>query len=213
MKVKIGKYKNYIGPYQIAALLKYVGIPEKHYDKIGDWMAGYSKDDKTLKCKDNWFTKFCTWVDKKRKRTVKIKIDPYDTWDMESTLALIILPMLKQLKKEKHGAPYVDDTDVPEYIRSTTAPPKKDEWDLDSFFFKRWDYVMDEMIWTFEQLQPDFDWEAQYFEHPEHDPEKEESFEDSIKNIKMNKEGLAIHQARIDNGLRLFGKYYLALWD
>ena len=33
-----------------------------------------------------------------------VKIDRWDTWSMDSTLADIILPMLKQLQKDKHGA-------------------------------------------------------------------------------------------------------------
>jgi len=35
----------------------------------------------------------------------------------------------------------------------------------------------------------------------------------SIRNIKVDHKGLKAHNARIDNGLRLFGKYYRALWD
>ena len=81
---------------------------------------------------------------------------------MYETLARIILPMLQQLNASKHGSPFVDDVDVPEHIRSTQAPPKADEYDVDGFHFDRWDWVMREMIWAFEQLQPDCDWEAQY---------------------------------------------------
>ena len=44
-----------------------------------------------------------------------VKIDRWDTWSMDHTLAHIILPMLKQLDKEKHGAPYTNDEDVPEW--------------------------------------------------------------------------------------------------
>ena len=54
-----------------------------------------------------------------------VKIDYYDTWSMDHTLADIILPMLQQLKASKHGAPYVDDQDVPEELRSTSAPPRE----------------------------------------------------------------------------------------
>ena len=42
-----------------------------------------------------------------------VRIDRYDTWSMDHTLADIILPMLKQLDATKHGAPHVDDEDVP----------------------------------------------------------------------------------------------------
>jgi hypothetical protein len=54
-----------------------------------------------------------------------VKIDTYDTWSMDHTLADIILPMLKQLRETKHGAPQDDDADVPEYLRSHMAQPKE----------------------------------------------------------------------------------------
>ena len=53
----------------------------------------------------------------KKQRKVKVKIHNYDTWAMDDTLALIILPMLKQLKATKHGVPMVDNEDVPEHLR------------------------------------------------------------------------------------------------
>jgi hypothetical protein len=84
-----------------------------------------------------------------------VKIDRWDTWSMDHTLSQIILPMLKQLNKEKHGAPFVDDEDVPDELKSINAEPKENEWDTDSNHFKRWDYVMGEMIWAFEHLVDD----------------------------------------------------------
>ncbi len=44
---------------------------------------------------------------------------------MDYTLSHIVVPMLKQLKETKHGAPFVDDEDVPEELKSTSAPPKE----------------------------------------------------------------------------------------
>ena len=150
-----------------------------------------------------------------------MKIDRYDTWNMDSTLSLIILPMLKQLKKDKHGAPLVDDEDVPEELRSTSAPPKENEYDTDDNHFKRWDWVMSEMIWSFEQLHPDCDWEDQY-----HSGVSDISFQPCEDNQNLRTlvqgpnhthtfdvEGYKAHSARIDKGLILFGKYYRGLWD
>ena len=73
-----------------------------------------------------------------------VKIDHYDTWSMDHTLSPIILPMLKQLKEKKHGAPGVDDEDVPAGVglRSTEAGPKENEYDTDENWFKRWDWVI-----------------------------------------------------------------------
>jgi hypothetical protein len=152
-------------------------------------------------------------------RNIKfVKIDRWDTWSMDSTLSPIILPMLKQLREGKHGAPYVDDEDVPANIRSTTKAAirakKEQPHDTDIHHFERWDWVMDEMIWTFEQFCMD-DPEGQFYTHMTKtvDWESAKDINKSIRNIKVNKVGLKKHNDRIDNGLRLFGKYYRGLWD
>ena len=82
-----------------------------------------------------------------------VKIDKWDTWSMDHTLGLIVLPMLKQLKEKTHGAPYVDDADVPDELKSTNAEPKEHEYDTDSNHFKRWNWVLDEMIFAFNSKQ------------------------------------------------------------
>ena len=51
--------------------------------------------------------------DPNKEQKVNVQIDKWDTWNMDATLAHIIVPMLKQLKATKHGAPYVADEDVP----------------------------------------------------------------------------------------------------
>jgi hypothetical protein len=140
-----------------------------------------------------------------------IKIDYWDTWSMDTTLSPIILPMLIQLQKTKHGSPQVDDEDVPENIRSISAPSKKNDWDTDDNWFKRWDWVMDEMIWTFEQLSK-WDNDSKFFDHSEVNKDEKDLLK-QVSKIKCDQEGLVAHNARIANGLRLFGKYYRGLWD
>jgi hypothetical protein len=81
--------------------------------------------------------KFLEWIHSKKKRIEIVKIHPRDTWNMDHTLSLIILPMLKQLKATKHGAPHVEDSDVPEEFRSTSAPKPDDCYDIDDFHFDR----------------------------------------------------------------------------
>jgi hypothetical protein len=138
-----------------------------------------------------------------------VKIDRWDTWSMDHTLALIILPMLKQLDITKHGAPFTEDDDVPEYLRSYMAQPKEHEWDTDSLHFMRWDWILAEMIWAFEQELKDDD-EAQFFDHSECGDEKFPWNEAGqyISKIKVDEKGLKAHQERKKNGFRLFGKYY-----
>jgi len=146
-----------------------------------------------------------------------VKIDRYDTWSMDHTLAHIILPMLKQLKKDKHGAPFTNDKDVPKAIRSTSAKPKENEWDTDEFHFERWDYILDEMIWAFEQKITDDD-EGKFFDHSAYDDDKKshkwlDDMTAGKSKLKVDLVGLKAHQKRRENGFRLFGAYYQALWD
>ena len=142
----------------------------------------------------------------KKVRTTKVKIDEFDTWSMDHTLAPIITPLLKQLKAVYHGGPFVADEDVPEDLRSASAAAKENEWDIDEHYFKRWDYVLDEMIWAFEQKCRD-DWEGDYYKF-----EEDSSARWSGKLVWEDKEGSKAHQKRMSNGFRLFGKYFESLW-
>ena len=143
-------------------------------------------------------------------RVIDIAIDPYDTWSMDHTLALIIAPMLKQLKATTHGAPLVDDEYVPEHLRSTSAPPTENEWDVDDNHFKRWDYVLDEMIWAMEQIVA-HDNEAQFYDMSEVD--EEAGIQAQLDAIKCDYAALQKHHERIANGTKLFGIFFQNLWD
>jgi hypothetical protein len=140
-----------------------------------------------------------------------VKIDRWDTWSMDYSLSFIVVPMLKQLKETKHGSPFVDDEDVPEELKSTSAPPKENDYDTDENHFKRWDWALNEMIWAFEQ-NLDTNSEDKFFDHAEWD-EKEKDFGKNLHKIKIDQPGLKAHQDRKANGFRLFGKYYQGLWD
>jgi hypothetical protein len=145
----------------------------------------------------------------KKDRTIDVRIDRQDTWSMDSTLAHIIVPMLKQLKETKHGSPFVDDEDVPEELRSTSAPPKENDWDIDDNHHARWNWVLDEVIWAFEQKT--YSWEEQYYGEWVNDENEDSLFGGRFVN--SDDEGLEAHQKRMSNGFKLFGKYYEAFWD
>jgi hypothetical protein len=201
VKIYLSKYRNHwISPYTI--LEKVFFWREIDFDEpvIEKWADRLEPICKAIQ-------KFLNFIHPEIKY---VKIDYWDTWSMDHTLSPIILPMLKQLQATKHGAPLVDDEDVPEELRSTNTEPKVNDWDIDSNHFKRWDWVMDEMIWAFEQLCKE-DAEAQFFTHPQ--TNKKEPLQDAISRIKVDTEGLATFNDRIDNGLRLFGKYFRSLWD
>lgn len=101
---------------------------------------------------------------------VSIEYDAYDTWNLDHTLALIILPGLKQLKSHVQGYPVIDQEDVPHIAGNYSSG------------MKAWYWILDEMIYAFEEVVKD-----EYF-----------SVEDT---------------ERVNNGLRLFGKYFRNLWD
>ena len=211
MKVIIGPYKSWFGPYQLADALIFWQkdsddcVWANRAQKLGDFFAhGFSGENH-----ETWFYKLCNWIDKRRSRHIYVRIDKWDTWSMDHTLAHIILPMLKQLNATKHGAPLIDDSDVPVELQSISAEPKQDENDVDSNHFKRWDWVLGEMIWAFEQQVKDDDTD-EFYTHP---TERFSSLQEMIDNIKVDRTGLEQHQARKANGFRLFGKYYQALWD
>lgn len=147
-----------------------------------------------------------------KNRKVKIRIDPQDTWALNETLAIIIVPLLKQLRESKHGAPLVDDCDVPEHLRSTACGPKEHEWDIDANHFARWEWVMDEMIWAFEQHT--IEWDQQYF-HGNFDFEVKDGtlLVGSNNTSTIDHDGIKAHSERMKNGRILFAKYYDSLWD
>lgn len=214
MKVIIGPYKNFVGPYQIAEALAFwspkvkdeFGIP-RHKDWVhdfGTWLA------ETKTGQDSWLTRLCNWADKRRKRHVYVKIDKWDTWGMDHTLAHIILPMLKQLRDTKHGSPKVDDFDCPQHLWSTQAEPKESEYDTDSNWHLRWDYVLQEMIWAFEQ-ELDEDAQAKFFDYSQVDTTLHWTLQH--KDLKIDEAGLNHWEHRKQQGFKLFGKYYQALWD
>ena len=148
---------------------------------------------------------------------------------MDSTLAPIILPMLKQLRDTKHGSPMVDMEDVPEYMRTTTTEEYDSQKAFDFYnedvpegydIHKRWDWVLNEMIFAFEHIIDD-SWEdafrsgeidMQFVPCPDN-PEISTMEYGPNHTYKCDYEGMMQVYERIDNGLRLFGKYFRHLWD
>lgn len=235
MKIYIGPYKDYISPYAIV-------------DKIFFWQNRYRGDDildrwdyklnnkisKFLSGKndDSWLSKLCQWIHEKRERTVKIHIHQYDTWNMDTTLALIIVPMLKQLKATTHGSPMLHQHEQTsngssQYCFPFYAEGDQEAWDQGH---KQWEEMLDKMIWSFEQVN--INWEEQfqsgktdfYFEKIEGTDQPgwaaklghtnySEMKHGPLHTYKYDHEGAAKHMKRMQEGFDLFGKYYRNLWD
>ena len=123
-------------------------------------------------------------------RAIHVRIDNRDIWNMDVTLSYIVHPMLEKLKASKHGAAFVDMEDVPGHLRASLAEIEKYNISghTDSKFFARWNFVLDEMIWAFEQKR------------------REDTTDIPVEDMDNI-------QTRMRNGFRLFGKYYNCLWD
>ena len=209
MKVYLGPYKNWIGPYQLANMIPF--ISEDTSEKIGDWLA------------KTWVNDVCEWIHSKQERKIKVRIDRYDTWSMDHSLALIIVPMLKQIKETKHGSPYVDNEDIPAHMRHTLSKGPDDYETEDRWIHYKWDWVLNEMIWAFETHLNEA-WEDQ-FRHADPDIDWDlvsgvEGEESALYKMKQKNPDYWVdyvkikeYNNRIDNGFRLFGKYYRNLWD
>lgn len=216
MKVYIGPYVKWIGPYQIAEWVPFLNEDQKH--NLGAWLAS------------TWVNRLCECFYSKCERKIKVRIDEYDTWSMDNTLAHIILPMLKQLKATKHGSPMVDDEDVPEHMRHSDDTEGHDNW-----IHYKWEWVLNEIIWAFEQ-ELDDSWEdqfrhgkAEYVYTPVNPKQEYTEVPEFINDDDMKSEWVRMDQVnsdywfdwdgykeysdRIQNGFRLFGKYYQGLWD
>ena len=222
MKVYINNYRDHwLSPYTI---LKSVCFWEK------DDGVFYNLEDKPGHKYKKWINRLnpiCMGIQKVlnyiHPKINYVKIDRWDTWSMDHTLAYIILPMLKQLKDSKHGAPNVDDEDVPRELWSIYAFPKE-EYDVDGNHFARWDWVLDEMIFAFEckndeswqdaYRSGEIDWKSEACGWDENGKATMYKHVDGPNHTyKCDYDGMKVVEDRIQNGFRLFGRYYQNLWD
>jgi hypothetical protein len=164
-----------------------------------------------------------------KERKIEVKIEQWDTCSMDHTAALIILPLLLQLKQSKMGVPSAltnriggdfDDNLTFDFI-------KEDDSKVFDKLCDKWDEILDKMIWSFQQLVDDsydnkyhhgdrtLGWKSIEITNPSTgkvekayqmvDENPDEHWYDSV--------GHNLHEERIQEGLDLFGKYYRNLWD
>lgn len=251
MKVWIRKPNNWFGPYQLAeALMFWVPKEKDEYgfpttaDRVhnfGEWLAhGSILPEEEVGSISPWdrgrpmtlLYKFLLWVDAQKKKIPRemVKIDRWDTWSMDHTLAPIILPMLKQLKETSHGSQIVDMEDVPEEMRTTTTEDYDDQLTFDFYndvelckqnvqcdVHDRWNWVLDQMIYSFTAINDD--WEDKYhkgkmdLQWKKLEGGMSEMIHGPDHTHEWDKDGWQKEHDRIQNGFRLFGKYFRGLWD
>lgn len=169
---------------------------------------------------------------KHAERRVSVTIEKHDTYSLDRTLALIILPALLQLRESQHGIPsefatiggedYSDQLSFDFYSESNKEL-------FDTVAVKRWEEILDKIIWSFQQLVIDDHGEKYHHGKGEYTWEKTDEpylnpatnkLEDTyiMKDLNPNGHwydivGHQLHEERIQEGLELFGKYYKHLWD
>lgn len=228
MKIKIGSYSSDLIPirrwekaYEFWRKPETCYLPEEEYTKYDKFVFGFfDKLENLIRPINRWSNN--------RKRKIKIHVDYYDIWNADHTIGIIITPILKKLKEYQHGYPHVDNEDVPEVFHMSNDDQNEslNGDSIDAIHEARWDYVLGEMIWAFEQhAYPDN--ADQFF----HNPEQLDMIFNPIEGIDASslsfnrqkdstkpaywydKEGHRKYNERKRNGLRLFAKYYESLWD
>lgn len=114
----------------------------------------------------------------------EIVVEDEDIMSFESTLAPLVYAMLLKLQENDVSFGAVNNSDVPVDLRNMN------EYDYD-----RWQWLLNELIWTFEQVTL----EAPVYREPG------TLFEGSVD---LTEE----YEKRIQNGYQLFGKYLATLW-
>lgn len=168
-----------------------------------------------------------------KERRVNVQIDPFDTWSLDHTLALVILPALIQLKHSKQGVPGEFTNRIGgDFDRNLVFDfIKEDDDKVFDQLCDQWDEILDKMIWSFLQLSIEDDYDNQYH-HGKMKIGWEKLPDDLYPNSSIgNKEplyqmidknpgqhwydyvGQEEHDRRIQEGLDLFGKYFRNLWD
>lgn len=142
-----------------------------------------------------------------RDRTIRIKIHDDDLFNLDHTISILVVELLSAfIENGQTGSPSIDADDVPDGMAN-------------SLLHDKWNYVLNEMLWAFEQHKIQT-WEDQYCSG-EVDLVREkiegtdycEIKKGPNDTFKVDHEGVQKHHERIENGLRLFAKYFGGLWD
>lgn len=198
MKVNIGNYRSWFGPYQLVESIffwtkfEYAGIPIDY----PNWVYSFGEY-----LSNTWIGDFLEWRHQKKKRKIEVTIDSWDCISLDHTLALIICPALKQFKANRMGHP-IDLKD--EFVDENLSE------------VENWERILDEMIFAFESIIND-DWEWEYDGVMDIKFEKQKDGYSKMVNgpnhtYRLKTDKILARRKRVENGLRLFAKYYRNLW-
>lgn len=167
-------------------------------------------------------------VNKRHDQSTLIEIHEHDLWNMDVQLGMIILPMLLMLKEDKFGIPggFLQDVGAESYSIGQECFQFYEDSKDDAFkqAVKLWDETLDKMIWSFQQLC--YVNYSETYHHGAHDVNWRDMFSREVDPdsgfIKLTERnpnsrwfdanGHEMHDARIQEGLDLFARYYRGMW-
>lgn len=233
MKVYIGPHKGWFGPYQLADAICWWArkTPDEYGDLVkprwvhhfGEWLAHGSVEpeptpERTSKTwldrrarPKTWLYRVLLWIHSRRERRIRVRIDPWDAWSGDRTLAIIALPLLQRIKETKLGVPLVHEEDFPEHLEASEENRAE-----------AWNWILDEIIFALTSIVDD-SWEGSFASGETDLVSEVEEWKDGRPltyrithgprhTYKVDFEGRERYQQRIDRGLILFGKYFRSLW-
>lgn len=135
-----------------------------------------------------WLERFNNFInnlnEKINSKKDTIKIDKWDVWNLNITLAKIIYPSLLEYKRQ---------IDVYHEV--------KDEFKED----------IDKMIFSFKALNED--WEQQFYSKIENKDKDKGDIIQINKSFEFDDKGYDSYNEKINEGLKLFGEKYMSLWN
>jgi len=120
------------------------------------------------------------------KRKELIIIHAFDTWSLDHTLALVIVPALKKFREAPGGTPGG-------FVDHLKGKPTEKNW---AAAHRRWLKIIDAMIWSFEQSLDETSGYGQYYTDGD-----------------FNKRKYNVYTTKIRKGLNYFAEYFDCLWN
>ncbi len=146
-----------------------------------------------------WWNDFKYWI-KKKKQKLTPGFPHYESFDFLSWPSEIVIPRLKMLKDNLHGCP-AELADKHKNVEKGC---------------EEWEKIIEKMIWSFENIDKD------------PPPIKPDNYDSRQKKIKYSDGAISYepldkrewdwtpceeHEKKVREGLDLFSKHYLNLWD
>jgi hypothetical protein len=147
----------------------------------------------------------------KAERKINVEVHPWDTYSLYHTMALVIHPLLVAYKNDiverDAGVPsdFLPAIDVSGLSEEEAQKVHEEHW---TKALDEWLSILDKMIWSFQQCMEDYAGEEDFFSVREVPVNPDDPF----GRFDIDQNGLNDYYEKIDEGLKLFARYYRSLW-